>query len=182
MILIRSNHCIICALVQSILEYCSIVWLPYHETWINLIESVQKQFTMFALKEYPTVSNHYHISSYESRIERLEMVKLERRRTNAALLFFYRLINNQIHCPLLGGEIVIQSNQFNFRDSTLRKFKIKNQSLHQPESPINQICRFANIVGDLFNIASSCNNFKTLIKSSDLLNIRLKTHNDRYPR
>ena len=79
------------ALVLSVLEYCSVVWMPYHSVWIDTIESVQKQFTMFALREYPNEANNYHISPYEDRLERLNMIKLERRRINIALLFFSTL-------------------------------------------------------------------------------------------
>ncbi|RYE21894.1 MAG: hypothetical protein EOP45_09010, partial [Sphingobacteriaceae bacterium] len=46
------------ALVESIASHCSVVWLPDGSTWIDKIESVQKQFTMFALREYPNVTNN----------------------------------------------------------------------------------------------------------------------------
>lgn len=38
------------ALVQTHLEYCSTVWLPFYDIHKNKIERVLKQFTMFALK------------------------------------------------------------------------------------------------------------------------------------
>lgn len=43
-----------CALVQSIFEYGSLVWLPYYGIHKDKIESCLRQFTMFALREYPT--------------------------------------------------------------------------------------------------------------------------------
>ena len=39
------------SLMVPILEYCSIVWLPSTQIWIDRIESVQKQFAMFAFRE-----------------------------------------------------------------------------------------------------------------------------------
>ena len=57
------------ALVRSVLEYCSVVWMPYHSVWIDAIESIQKQFTMFALKEYPNSGNNNHINSHVDRLE-----------------------------------------------------------------------------------------------------------------
>ena len=46
------------SLVRTILEFASCVWSPYYETHINHLESIQKQFLLFALKSFnwdPTV-------------------------------------------------------------------------------------------------------------------------------
>ena len=41
-------------------------------------------------------------------------------------------------------------------------------------APINQMCKLANIVSNLFDEATSRSNFKSRIKVSDKLNLRLK--------
>jgi len=166
--------------VQSILEYCCVVWLPYDHTWINRIESVQKQFTMFALREYPTAENGYHIASYDDRMARLEMYKLERRRLNTALVTFYDLVNGNIHCPNLKDAVIINSNPLNLRETSVRKFKLKSTAIQQiDKAPINQMCKLANIVNDLFVEATSRTNFKSLVRDTNLLNERLKNYSNR---
>lgn len=168
------------ALIQSILEYCCVVWLPYHSVWIDSIESVQKQFTMFALREYQSPENNFHISPYESRLERLEMSKLERRRINTSLLFFYNLINLNVHCPQLKNEIAFHSNPFNLRESTVETFIIKDTSLQfQKAASLNQMCKLANMIDDLIQNSTSCSNFKSQLIACDKLNIRLKSLNNR---
>ena len=163
------------ALVQSILEYCCVVWLPFHNTRINQIESVQIQFTMFALREYQTAENGYHIAPYNDRLSRLEMTKLERRRMEIAILLFYDIINGIIHCPNLRDAIIINLNERNLRESTIERFKLAKTSHRMTTyAPINQMCKLANIVSNLFDEATSRSNFKSRIKVSDKLNLRLK--------
>ena len=79
------------SLVQSIFEYCSVVWLPFYECHKAKIESVLKQFTMFALREYPNASNNYIISSYDQRLLKLEMQSLDIRRINSAAVSYTHL-------------------------------------------------------------------------------------------
>lgn len=58
------------ALVQSNLEYCSVVCLPFYEVHKE-IESILKQFTMFACKEYSSKVNNYKITPYDRRLVKL---------------------------------------------------------------------------------------------------------------
>lgn len=77
-----------CTLVQSILEYGSLVWLPYYEIHKN---------KMFALKEYPNISNNFVISSFKTRLKKLNMHSLQRRRINTAIMFLFDVIHNNVY-------------------------------------------------------------------------------------
>lgn len=155
------------ALVQSKLDYCSTVWLTIPSTRADRIESVLRQFTMYACREYPNEANNYHISPYISRLERLNMISLNRRRINNALLFLYDLLNGNIHCPYVNSLICINPNIRNFRDA--ERFKITDLNLSRtPNAPITLICKYANLVKNVFIDATSRNNFRNLIsKISD---------------
>lgn len=61
-----------CALVRSKLEYCSVVWLPVFDCDNDRIESIQKQFVLFALRHL-SWSNKYSLPSYERRLALLNM-------------------------------------------------------------------------------------------------------------
>jgi len=63
--------------VRPILEYSSPVWSPSTVTWINKLESVQRSFT----KRLPGL----HKLSYETRLKRLGLERLEIRRLHADL-------------------------------------------------------------------------------------------------
>ena len=153
------------ALVESILNNCSVVWLPDGQTWIDRIESVQKQFAMFAFREYPSVANNFKISTYSSRLKKLNLDSLHKRRTESALTFFYNLINNNVHCPRLKDEIIVNENPHSLRQSSVEMFRIKNITLQRADdAPINQMCKWANTLKEVFQQATSLNNFKTLLK------------------
>lgn len=69
------------------LEYCSIVWdKPGSETFLNYLESVQRRFTRMILHIPPDPRAPNYIS-YERRLIRLDMLKLEHRRIIAKIKF-----------------------------------------------------------------------------------------------
>lgn len=154
------------SLVQSVLEYCSIVCFPFYECYKDKIESVLVQFTMYALNEYPNANNDYKITNYNGRLGKLEMISLQRRRINTALMFIYDLVYENLHCPLLREEIAINENHRNLRHSTFTPFSIRDKHLKlHVTAPINQACNLANIVKQLFLTPVSRNSFKNSIKS-----------------
>lgn len=150
------------AFVQSNLDYCSSIWLTIPSSRAIPIESVLRQFTMYALREYPNASNNYQISSYDSRLNRLNMISVNRRRINNALIFLYDLINDNIHCPFVKDLIYINPNNHNFRNAEYVRISNANLRL-MSNAPINLICKYANLIKNLFIEATSRNNFKKLL-------------------
>lgn len=155
------------ALVQSILEYGSLVWLPFYNVHKNKIESSLRQFSMFALKEYPNVSNNYKISSYKVRLNKLNMQSLQRRRINASILFIFDLLHDNVHCPSLKNEIAVNQNERNLRN--VEHFKINDKTLRNtPSAPLAQMCKMSNKCVDLFLTHHKKSIFKSkLIALSD---------------
>lgn len=146
------------ALVQSRLDYCSTIWFTIPQTRADAIESVLKQFTMFALNEYQNESNNFHVSPYENRLERTKLIKLSRRRINTALIYLYDLTCDTTHSPYVKSLFYKNDNNRNFRNAEL--FRIRDSSLSRTTAPITQICKYANLVKDIFIEATSRNNFK----------------------
>ena len=77
--------------VRSILEYCCVVWAPYQETYINRLESVQKQFLLFALRKLGW--NSFPLPSYESRCLLINIETLKKRREIAMIIFVTDIIS-----------------------------------------------------------------------------------------
>lgn len=151
-------------LVQSILEYCCVVWLPFHDIHKNKIESILRQFSMYVLREYPNSENNYRISSYNERLSKLNMVSLQRRRVNAAVTFLFDLVHNNVHCPLLYHEIELNNNTRNLRQSEF--IIIKDSALKLAlTAPITQMCKFSNKVSSVLNLPISRNTFKSKLLS-----------------
>ena len=70
------------SLVRSILEFCSVVWCPFHNSWIARIESVQRKFVRYALRFLPW-RNSSNLPAYTDRCRLLGMQTLEQRRFEA---------------------------------------------------------------------------------------------------
>lgn len=152
------------ALVQSHLEYCSVVWLPFYEVHRKKIESIQKQFTMFACKEYPSVANNYKITPYDQRLAKLGMISLQRRRINSSLIFLRDILNGNMNCPSIKQDIAVHTNDLNLRQTECFKLTDRQMKLAKT-TPINQFCKFANRIPDAFSNETSRSKFITTIRS-----------------
>lgn len=152
------------ALVQSHLEYCSIVWLPFDKIYKDKIESILKQFTMFARKEYPSASNGFQITSYYNRLKALDMVSLDRRRINSSVIFMYDLLHDLTNCQSIRNDVAVNDRSRDLRNTEFVKIIDKKMKLSL-KSPLAQTCKFSNKVADIFAKSISRNNFITLLRA-----------------
>ena len=152
------------ALVQSHLEYCSVVWLSFEKIYKDKIESILKQFTMFARREYPSASNNYRITSYDKRLSALDMASLGRRRINTSIIYIYDVINGHANCPSIRSGINVNIDN-RFRQNEYIKIIDKNMKLAL-KLPLTQMCRSANKVADIFTESSSKNNFISKLRAT----------------
>ena len=80
------------SLVRPILEYASVLWCPYYNSYIDSLESVQKQFLLFALRSLRRGSN-FILPPYENRLKLINLPTLRQRGTVANILFVFKLID-----------------------------------------------------------------------------------------
>lgn len=137
--------------------------MPIIDDDIKKIERVLVQFTMFALKEYPSVANGYHITGYKQRLAKLQMNSLHRRRINVAITTMYDILNGHWNCPSVRADIEFRSNDRNLR--RIEYVRITDRKLRiTPAAPLTQMCRLANSVSDNFKNATSRSNFIATIR------------------
>jgi hypothetical protein len=55
--------------VRSILEIGSIIWMPHTDEYFNRMESIQKQFLLFALRHLHSPLDCLNLPSYEHRLK-----------------------------------------------------------------------------------------------------------------
>ena len=75
-----------CALVRPLLEYCSVVWSPTLNCDSKRIESIQKQFLLFALRGLGW-SHRFRLPPYEARLSLLGLESLSDRGELAEFLW-----------------------------------------------------------------------------------------------
>ena len=85
-----------CAFVRPIMEYGSVVWNPYELGDIAQIESIQKQFLLYALRGLGWRTDTYSLPSYESRLKLINLETLEFRRFKTDVLFAFDLLRRNI--------------------------------------------------------------------------------------
>ena len=88
------------SLVRPILEYASVVWDPQYEVHVKKIESVQKQFLLFCLRNLPWNPN-INLPSYKSRLQLIDLPSLENRRKYMNIKFVINLVNGSINSEFL---------------------------------------------------------------------------------
>ncbi|XP_075167600.1 uncharacterized protein LOC142239703 [Haematobia irritans] len=77
-------------LVRPILEYACVVWSPSYRYYIDRVESVQKQFLIFALRGLGW-NNLYDLPPYSRRLLLIDLLSLERRRNYNSVYTLFSL-------------------------------------------------------------------------------------------
>lgn len=111
------------ALVRSNLEFANVVWSPYHQNHINVIESIQKQFVKFIHPDNSAKNptNQYQLRPYIERCKELDMETLQRRRINSCILLIFDIISGRINSPFLREQLNITTIKYFTRQSDFIK-------------------------------------------------------------
>ena len=90
------------SLVVSQMEYGCVVWTPYDQRNINLLESVQRSFTS-KFSCFQTYDNNLEMpictTNYATRLRILRIYSLQRRRERYAIIYIYKIIRKLIPNP-----------------------------------------------------------------------------------
>lgn len=148
--------------VRSILEYCSTVWSPYSVTHIERIESVQKQFLLYALRRLGW--SGFSLPPYESRCMLINIETLKERRDSAMIYFVNDLISQRIDSTELLSKLnfYVPSRQLRTRSA----FLINRQRTNYAKfSPINRMMETYNKHCEMIDFTMSRANLKKYFKS-----------------
>ena len=128
-----------CSLVRSILETNSVVWSPFHVTWSNRIEAVQKKFVRYALRNLPW-RDPLNLPAYENRCRLLGIEPLELRRKVSQAVFAAKLLFNDIDCPALLAKLYMYAPERPLRQRDFLYLEPRNRSYgtHEPVRAISQ--------------------------------------------
>ena len=136
-----------CSLVRPIAEYASSVWAPYHATHIARLESVQKQFVLFALGRQ-TLPGSYVLPPYKQRLSKLNLDRLSDRRKMACATLVHDLLMGRMNCGELRGKVVVNPYRRGRQSRYLyEKFHRTEYGRHEP---LNKCVIIFNEVADIF--------------------------------
>lgn len=138
----NSLKALYCAHVRSHLEYCSVVWFPYYDTYSHKIESVQKKFLKFLFYRF----GWYRLvkyAPYNFKCKLVHLESLEDRRRNSSVFFFHDILSGHIDAPNLLSKI-----NFNVPSHVLRNFSLFKIQSHRTNygsmEPLNRMAALVN--------------------------------------
>lgn len=155
------------SLVRSILETAAVVWSPYTDIWSTRIESVQRKFIRFALRNLPW-TDPVALPPYESRCKLLDMDTLAKRRDDMRAVFIGKLLHGIIDAPNVLGKINVNATSRVLRATNFLRLPYHRTSYGQNE-PICAMCNIFNSVFHLFDFNVSCEVFKCRLRNRSLV-------------
>lgn len=149
------------AFVRSILEYASPVWSPFYGCHSERIESVQKQFILYALRRLPHDRvNQYFLPPYQDRCNLLGLQRLNHRRDVASVIFVHDTLNSRVDCAdlLSRFNISVAARCLRRREHFLHIGPIPSN--HGLSEPVLSMSRLFNSVFQSFDFTISRESFK----------------------
>lgn len=149
------------SLVRPILEYASIVWCPRYGCYIDDIESVQKQFLLFCLRNIYCQTN-IHLPPYEYRLQLINLPALKNRRTMLNVCWIYKLIHGLVDSPYLLSKIY-----FNIPLRPRRSFELLFMNFcrtnYLQNEPLRSACGDFNYVSEVISFNETLYSIKLKI-------------------
>lgn len=153
-----------CCFVRSILEYASVVWNPNYDVHSKRIESVQKQFLLFALRKFGW-RRQSNLPAYSSRCKLIDLESLRARRLKACALFAYDSLTKRIDSPKLKSLLEINEQPRLLRNNRIFRLA-KHRTNYGNYEPVNNMCRIFNSVQHLYEPGISRHRFKMSLKDA----------------
>lgn len=128
--------------VRSKLEFASVIWDPSTEIYRSDIESIQKQFVMYAFGDTNRIPP-FILPPYEERCKQIGLDKLSTRRSRATAMIGYELYNGYIDDTDLGKRLIRVNPKYSLRESRLL-FESSYRNDYSYNQPMARIIRSIN--------------------------------------
>lgn len=148
-----------CALVRPILEYACPVWNPFFQVHIDRIESIQKQFLLFALRSLYDPNDFQNLPGYSDRLKLLNIIPLSQRRTILISCFTFDVLTSKVVVPSIMNKIRLNNDVRQTRHTSLLKVYPHSKEYARNE-PFNRCCIIFNSHSSLFSPQISKASFK----------------------
>ena len=164
---VRALTSIYNAHVRSHLEYASVLWNPHYAVRSGEIESVQKQFVMFALRKSVRRDSNFRLPPYADRCSSLGLETLARRRDNSCIFFVFDVLRKNIDAPQLleiFDSLRTVNRTYSFR--TMNIFRtVFHRTKYRASEPINAASKLFNTVSHLYVDETSRESFRAKVRA-----------------
>lgn len=126
--------------VLPIIEYASHIWSPSVKSDIIRIESIQKQFLLFALRKFQW-KDRFRLPSYKNRLLFFHMNTLEDRRKIYQIVFIFSLLTDKVSSPNLLSNINIRIPQ-----RATRNYLLLSDDKNKYDNPFSLMKKLFNAI------------------------------------
>lgn len=161
--------------VRSHLEYASVVWSPYYQKHSDELESVQKNFLLYALRRTMKRDSDFRLPSYESRCSSIGMERLSRRRFSLGAMFVYDVLTGRVDSPDLASKFEINAPIRSLRETSFMVLA-RHRSNYGLFEPVNNLSRVFNLFSRAYGDSVSRSAFRSSVRSFVLTDSMLKKH------
>lgn len=148
---------------HHVYEYACIVWSPYYNVDSNRLESIQKQFLLYALRNVGWNRDIFVRPPYTSRCQLINIETLALRRNNIGIFFIYDLLMGFLDAPVIYATLKFNTSR---RLRNVRIFQMQNHSTNYAASePISTMCSLFNSVSTVYNVSTSRESFRSAIRN-----------------
>ena len=127
------------------------MWMPFFDLGLNRLESVQKQFLLFALRDLGW-SNRFSLPPYKERLLLLNMLPLSKRHELACLIFVHDALNHRIRSEELSSQFIFRDSAYSLRNQApllVRNFRsryVSNEPKNRCSRLFNSYCSSSDLV------------------------------------
>ena len=157
------------SLVRPILEYGSLLWNPSYNIYANKLESVQKQFLLFALRRWFS-NRDANLPPYDNRLLLIDLPSLRNRRTVLGISFVNNLINGLVDSVYLLHSLKFTIPSRVLRNSIPLKLEFFRSNFLCNE-PLRRMCGDFNNYHEFFSIGDT----SFSVKRTLLLHLKLNS-------
>lgn len=143
-------YCLKTLLVRSTLEYCSTVWSPHYNNAVCRLESIQRRFVRYALRQLPW-TNPLQLPPYEQRCRLIDLDTLQLRRNLARAMTSADVLLGRIDCPDLRNQIQLRVPTRQLRHTPALEVPFRRTN-YSANGAINGLKRAFNKVSSVFSL------------------------------
>lgn len=149
------------AYINSILSYCSVIWNPQYNIYINKLASIQNRFVKLVNKKCFNNNLNSNIIC-----QRLNLSSLVDRRMIADTKLIFKIVNNLIDSPALLSNLYYTVPTYNTRIKNIFHINSSHTNYYL-NSPLNRCLKTCNNLCNLSGVdvfSCSLNSFSTKLK------------------
>ena len=154
-----------CALVRSHLESSAVNWAPNHQNWIRRIESIQRKFVWYALRDLRW-ANPVNLPPYETRCRLLGIATLSKRRDIAKAVLAAKILTSEIDSPNLLANLQASVQGRSLRAPSGFLHSNVDRSEYMRHSPFRAMCGVFNEYFHYFEFGEPTINFKRKLQNA----------------